>query len=380
MRIKYIASYDSLDNHEENRVNCLASYNKINYFLREISDVCESVEIISTSQTLNRHFYKGKRVKIDKNIDLTLFATLPRGGYLLKAFNVFFMRHQIKKYLRKSLLKDDIIIIYHSPGNIWLLKYLLRSKFKVIEEVEEIYGDIYGKKRLSSKERKELPRASSFIFPTFMLSKIVNKENKKELIIHGAYINNKKDAVVKLSKVDGKVHVCYTGILNPKKGCESFIKSGTFLSQSFVLHILGFGNKRELDNMDKIIREINKKSCATVVFDGVRTGDSYIEYLNSMDIGICPLNSKDGFVLTQFPSKVISYLSCGIEVLCSDVLSVKTSKVAEWVHFYNGNEPESIAEAIKTVDLNNKKNNEVLMEMLGLGFKKELKKFLSEDC
>ena len=99
-----------------------------------------------------------------------------------------------------------------------------------------------------------------------------------------------------------------------------------------------------------------------------------------MDIGICPLNSKDGFVLTQFPSKVISYLSCGIEVLCSDVLSVKTSKVAEWVHFYNGNEPESIAEAIKTVDLNNKKNNEVLMEMLGLGFKKELKKFLSEDC
>ena len=81
-RIKYIVSYDTPNNYKENRLNILASANKIEYIIDTLNELGYGVDIISTSQTLNKRCYKGKKIKLNKHNTLKLFPTTWRGGYI----------------------------------------------------------------------------------------------------------------------------------------------------------------------------------------------------------------------------------------------------------------------------------------------------------
>ena len=118
------------------------------------------------------------------------------------------------------------------------------------------------------------------------------------------------------------------------------------MDENYHIHILGFGSQNDIDVLNDCIFETRKKARCTITYDGIRRGVAYEDYLKKLDIGICPVDSQKDFILTQFPSKVISYMVNGLPVLCSDIDSVKTSNVAEAVIFYHGDEPEDIAEAI----------------------------------
>lgn len=52
------------------------------------------------------------------------------------------------------------------------------KKAFVIEEVEEIYGDIFGKLKMAQKERGQLQYASAYIYPTKLLNPVVNRSGK----------------------------------------------------------------------------------------------------------------------------------------------------------------------------------------------------------
>ena len=120
-RIKYIVSYDVQSNRDENRVNVLASSNKIDYIVTVLNNLGYQVDLISTSQTLNKKCYHGKEIQIGKNI-LHLFPTTWRGGVLLKCINAVIMRLNIWWYLRRNVSCGEKVIIYHSAGNMWILK------------------------------------------------------------------------------------------------------------------------------------------------------------------------------------------------------------------------------------------------------------------
>ena len=126
-KIKYIVSYDISSNSSENRVNVLASSNKIDYIVMVLNDLDYEVELVSTSQTLNKRCYPGKTVAVGRNT-LRLFPTTWRGGFLHKCLNAFVMRWSIRKYLKKNVSKGETVIIYHSVGNMWILDYLKKRK------------------------------------------------------------------------------------------------------------------------------------------------------------------------------------------------------------------------------------------------------------
>lgn len=355
-KIKYIVSYDVQSNHKENRVNVLASSNKIDYIVTVLNDLGYQVEIISTSQTLNKKCYPGKEVKIGENI-LRLFPTTWRGGVFLKCINAVVMRLSIWNYLRKNVSSGEKVIIYHSVGNMWILDYLKKcKKADVIEEVEEIYGEIFQNKKLADKERRKLQNADAYIYPTMLLDAIVNKNRKPSLVVHGAYVNTDYSRRAQGESVlehddsaafeSGKYHVGYTGILDPQKGCLSIVKAAEYLDKNYHIHILGFGSKNDIDVLNDCISKTRKRTGCSVTFDGVRRGAAYEDYLKRLDLGICPVDSRKDFILTQFPSKVISYMVNGLPVLCSDIETVKTSNVSDAVVFYHGDEPKDIADAI----------------------------------
>lgn len=355
-RIKYIVSYDVQSNHEQNRVNVLASSNKIDYIVTVLNHLGYQVDLISTSQTLNKKCYPGKEIKIGQNV-LRLFPTTWRGGVIFKCINASIMRLNIWNYLRKNVSSGEKVMIYHSAGNMWILDYLKkRKKAYVIEEVEEIYGEIFQNRKLAEREKKKLQIADSYIYPTILLDAIVNKNQKPSVVVHGAYVNTEYNRQTQQGDLlahddstifeDEKYHVGYTGILDPQKGCLSIVKAAEHLDENYHIHILGFGSQKDIDVLNECICETKKKTSCLITFDGVRRGAAYEKYLQGLDLGICPVDSQKDFILTQFPSKVISYMVNGLPVLCSDIETVKTSNVSDAVIFYHGDEPKDIAEAI----------------------------------
>jgi len=275
---------------------------------------------------------------------------------LFKCLNAVIMRLNIWWYLRNNVSYGEKVIIYHSAGNMWIMKYLKkRKKAYVIEEVEEIYGEIFQNKKLAEKEKRSLQIADAYIYPTMLLDRIVNSGKKPSLVVHGAYVNTEYNRQAQEGRVtendeaifeNGKYHIGYTGILDPQKGCLSIIKAAEYLSKDYHVHILGFGSENDVNLLNDCIIETSKKTKCTITFDGIRRGAAYEHYLSKLDIGICPVDSQKDFILTQFPSKVISYMVNGLPVLCSDIETVKTSDVAEAVRFYSGDNPQDIAKAI----------------------------------
>ena len=352
-RIKYIAAFDLDENRNENRLNTLSSTNKINYIITVLNELGYGVDVISTSQTLNKQCYGGKLINWGENT-LRLFPTTWRGGFFLKALNAIVLRFAICSYLYRKIKKNDVVVVYHSYGHLWIPRILKKKKAKLIEECEEIYGDIFGKPRLAERERKALKGCYAYIYPTHLLNDVVNKKGAPYLVIHGAYkdvgASFFDDEVCEEPSLANrsKYHIAYTGILDPKKGCIDVVKAAEFLDDNYHIHILGFGGDDEIRILNENIANIKDKTSCEVTYDGLRKGAAYSKYLSLLNLGVCTLNTEQGFIQTQFPSKIISYLAAGIPVLCSDVEAIKTSDVASAITFYQGNGPKAIADGIKS--------------------------------
>lgn len=380
-RIKYIAAYDIEENKGENRVNVLSSTNKINYIISVLNDIGYDVDVISTSHTLNKKFYSGKLLKW-KNNTLRLFPTSWRGGAMLKILNLFIINICLFFHLLINIQKKDTVIIYHSYGNLWMNILLKLKGVKVIVECEEIYGDIFNKKWMSALERNFLKKANVYIYPTKLLNKIVNKEGKPYLIIHGSYLDKGaeyfSDCKEESVEFDPSLyHIAYTGILDPKKGCLDVIRSGSFLDEEYHIHILGFGSQEEVDRVNQEIEQIKKETKCKISFDGTRKGQEYTNYLSHLDLGVCTLDPNQQFTMTQFPSKIISYMSAGIPVLCSEAKAILECDVAEAITFYKGNSPEDIAKGIIRAKHKNKIDTKLLLESCHQKFEVELKELLN---
>lgn len=380
-RIKYIASFDVDTNKAENRVNVLSSANKINYIITVLNELGYGVDVISYSHTLNNCCYSGKTIRWGDN-SIKLFPTTWRGGFLKKILNACVLNISLFFYLLFHVHRNDTVIMYHSPNLLLVNLLFMLKNVHLIEECEEIYGDIYGKKWMSFLEHIFLKQADSYIFPTELLNPIVNTKKKPHLVVHGSYKDVGaqffSDSKQELVYFDSNLyHVAYTGILDPKKGCMDVVKAAEYLDESYYIHILGFGSQSEIDIIKRLIEELSTKTKCKISFDGMRRGIEYTNYLNHLNLGLCTLNTEEAFTLTQFPSKIISYMAAGVPVLCSEVKAIKTCDVSSAITFYNGNTPKDIAEGIKTARSKGLVDTKHLLEECDKKFKLEIKKLIN---
>ena len=380
-RIKYIASFDIEANKPENRVNMLSSANKINYIITVLNELGYGVDVISYSHTLNKKCYSGKTIKWEDN-SIKLFPTTWRGGVLYKILNLIVLNTSLFFYLLINVHRNDKVIMYHSYGILWINILLWMKGVHLIEECEEIYGDIYGKKWMSYLEHKLLTKADSYIYPTELLNSIVNTHNKPYLVVHGSYkdVGDKFFSDCKEEPVyfdPSLYHVAYTGILDPKKGCIDVVRAAVFLDETYHIHILGFGSQDEIDLVNSEIDKITLKTKCKVTFDGLRKGAEYSNYLSKLNLGVCTLDVEQYFINTQFPSKIISYIAAGIPILCSEAKAIMTCDVSSAITFYHGNKPEDIATGIKEARHKTAVDTKHLLEECDRKFKNEINKLLS---
>lgn len=374
-KIFYMAYYNST-NSSERRNAVLSSVNKMNYICEALENNGYNTEIVSASGAVEKKFCKSKKVKLTDKTTLKLFSSLPSLNRIVSVIDRVILKTKLFLYMIKNTNKDSTVMVYHSLGYMSLVKRLKKLKgFKLIIEAEEIYGDVIGDEKTSQKEYGFFKIADGFIFPTELLSEKVNTEKKPEAIIYGTYHIEKE-----MPKIfsDGKIHCVYAGTFDPRKGgAIASAESALFLNENYHIHILGFGNEKEKAEMLNTIDNISKKSKADITYDGLLSGEEYIKFIQSCDIGLSTQNPNGKYNDTSFPSKILSYMANGLRVVSIRIPSIEKSAVGKFMYYYDEQTPENIAKAIKSIDFSEEYDSRKAIGMLDKDFICDLKKMLS---
>ena len=373
-KIFYMAYYNST-NSSERRNAVLSSVNKMNYICEALENNGYNTEIVSASGATEKKFCKSKKVKLTDKTTLKLFSSLPRLNRIVSVIDRVILKTKLFLYMIKNTNKDSIVMVYHSLGYMSLVKRLKELKgFKLIIEAEDIYGDVIGDEKTSQKEYEFFKIADAFIFPTELLSEKVNTEKKPEVIIYGTYHIEKE--LPKLFS-DGKTHCVYAGTLDPRKGgAIASAESALFLNENYHIHILGFGNEKEKAEMLNTIDSISKKSKAKITYDGLLSGEEYIKFIQSCDIGLSTQNPNGKYNDTSFPSKILSYMANGLRVVSVRIPVVEESGIGKCVYYYDEQTPENIAKAIKSIDFSEEYDSRKTIGVLDKAFICDLKTML----
>lgn len=354
----------------------IAAQNKIDYITDSLNKNGSQVEFVSASIANSASIVSGKIQTIKDGVTLKTFDSLLGGNVFKRFIRRKHVYAQLKRYLKENLSAGDTIIIYHSLGYYKLYKWLKEKiKVKIILEVEEIYSDV-GKTRFVTrdKEVQSFSYADAYIFPTRLLDDVVNVNKKPSVIIHGTYCVEKECGQ---PFGDGKTHVVYAGTFDPRKGGVQ-AAAAAFLNGKYHVHILGFGSEEDKQNLLKTIEDVSKKTECTVTYDGLKSGEEYIRFIQSCDIGLSTQNPDAAFNATSFPSKILSYMANGLRVVSIRIPAIESSAIGDYMYYYDRQTPEAIAKAVMQVDLNDGYNGREIISKLDKKFTKEIAELINE--
>jgi glycosyltransferase involved in cell wall biosynthesis len=374
-KIMYIGYYNSLKNNQKRNIT-LSAVNKMNYII-EILDKEFEINVLSVSESRENKSYPLTEEKLFDNSKLILLPTKKTGNKFQRLFQRMLIRCSLIKYILKNTDKNTKVIVYHSLGYTNTIKWLKKIRnFNLILEVEEIYADVMSNKKIRRKEIEFFKYADSFIFPIELLNKEINKNNKPYITVHGTYkVEEQRSS--KFRERDGKIHIVYAGTFDPRKGgAAAAAAAAEFLCENYHIHILGFGSQEDTNNMKKIILETSKKTKCTVTYDGLKSGEEYIRFIQSCDIGLSTQNPDADFNGTSFPSKILSYMSNGLRVVSINIPAIKESDIGDYMYYYEKQTPKEIARAIQKVNIDDDYNARRIISYLDKKFTKELFKII----
>ncbi len=370
--MKYLSYYDSSD--KEGRSSCLSATNKMNYICKSLVSLGETVEIVSASMASRKGNFKGRREKISDGVTLKMFPAFKFGNIIQKLRTIIASRIILFFYLLFCVKRNEKILVYHSLSYMRALRIAKFLKgFKIILEVEEIYGDVKNDDKITKRELSFFKIGDSYVFPTILLNQKINLQNKPYVIIHGTYDVEK---TIGAKRDDGRIHCVYAGTFDPRKGGAVAAAAGEFLDERYRIHILGFGSEKDKQSLIDTIENVNGRSKCVVSYDGLLTGDEYIKFIQSCDIGLSTQFTDARFNETSFPSKVLSYLSNGLRVVSGRIKALETSAVNDVLYYYEENSPRAIAEAIKSIDMTSPYDGRKKVEELDAEFRDRLGKII----
>ena len=369
MNYKFITYYSD----DKDRGNSfLAATNKLDYIFSCLGKLGHTVAVLSESSvSLNGKILPKKDAIINGVVKIKYPIAFPGKNLIQKIIRKLFSSFLLKRFLNRNLNCGETVFIYHSvTDHKYLSKLIKRKKLNVILEVEEIYGDVSNNQKLRQREMEFFKCANSYLFPTQLLDKAINKSGKPSVIIHGTY-NVEKDYGEKFN--DERIHCVYAGTFDPRKGgAAAAAEAAEYLDDRYQIHILGFGSEKD---REVLIHQINDLQCKTrckLTFEGLKSGAEYIRFIQKCDIGLSTQNPDAAFNNTSFPSKILSYMANGLRVVSIRIPAIECSAIGDYISYYDEQTPQKIAEAIMHVNMNDKNNSKEIIAELNKKFRKEI--------
>lgn len=380
-KIYYLGYYDVLENKKENRNYVLAASNKMTYICSALRNVGYNVEVVSVAGTKNKKSCAGKYEKMKDDVNLKLFYSFGRGNKIKNAIDRLIIKWQLFFYLLKHVKRGEKVLVYHSLGYSKIIKFLKKIiGFKLILEVEEIYSDVSGDNKTRRIEQDIIDVADAYVFPTELLEEKLNKKNRPSLIIYGTYqVEEDRNCGFEREDLKGKIHLLYAGTFDPRKGgAIAAASAAEVLPSDYHIHVLGFGSEKDTDNLKEQIKYISEKAEAGVTYDGLLSGEEYIRFVQSCQVGFSTQMPDAAFNETSFPSKVLSYLANGLRVVSVRIKALEKSAIGDLLYFYDEQTPESIAEAVKKIDFSQPYNSRKRIKELDKEFTKQIGEMLND--
>lgn len=366
----YYAVYYSAKNSK--RVKNYAGEDKIDYICQAMNDIGEDVILISNAKTTQRKFARSESIQLSEHTKLLYFSSLPQINMLIHVLDVLWGYIQLCIYVFLHVKKNDTVLVYHSLGYRGLWGFLRRIKnFNYVLEVEELFQAFQASTSgYKKKERKVFKYPDAYLFSNALLEEEINTLNKPSVIINGIY---RRNAVENKTKGE-KIKVVYAGSLEKQKGVDYVIASARYLHKKYEVHIIGFGTNKDIARVNMLI-EKTKGVGSQVTYDGIYKGKEYLKYLQSCDIGICIQDEGDEFNKYEYPSKIFSYLSNGLQVVANDLIQLRKSDIFPYLHIASSQKPKEVALAIESCS-DNILNSYEILKILDEKFKEQIKSII----
>lgn len=373
--IKYIGYYSQPEITPKRSIP-LAGSNKMDYTISVLSRIFDQVEIISPATVMRgEKGAKGGCFRINGKVSLRFFPSIGNRNRICGRINYILAKLKLFLYLLNNTSAGEPILVYHSLAITKELRLAKRiKKFKLILELNEIYSDVTSK--MATRRKKEMniiEAADAFLFPNEQMSGIFNSKGLPYAVEYGIY-NPEKVRSKKFD--DGKIHVVYAGTFDPAKGgAAAAAAAAAFLPENYHIHILGFGSQDQIENLERAIEYVKKTGKCSISYDGQLDGKKFTHFLQKCHIGLSTQDPNAKFNATSFPSKILTYLANGLQVVSIDIPAISDSKLHNAITFYTEQSPEKIAEAILSV--NDFTTHCALLKNLDSGLEKDLRQLFS---
>lgn len=350
----------------------VSSISKMNY-ISSLLENEDSVTLISRSYSIINKIMYSREKKIGDSSYLINFKSYWSFGRITQNLNRLYVNKQLESFCLKNIKSTDVVVIYHSTDDLKLIE-LLKQKIgcKIVLEVEEIYADVTNDKDLKLRELKAFENCDGFIISVEELYQAL-KIKKPYIVINGTY---KPESLREVSFDDTMIHCVYAGTFDQTKGgALAAVKAAEFLPKQYHMHILGFGTEKQVINLKNEINKVQNKTNCILTYDGLKSGEEYIEFLQKCHIGLCTQIPDAKYVETSFPSKILVYLANGLRVLSVYIPTIANSKVGNLLYYYNEQNPQVIAQAIRNIDISkpyNSRNELITIDNLAKNEIKEL--------
>ena len=351
-KIWYLAYYNTPAS-GQTRAAAIAACPKVDYIAKSIRESGFDVCIVSAAHATKEAC--PERTVLNKDgVEVQLLASPERRTGGLGRLQTLCFRRRLLRHLLHRIQREDTLLVYHSLALIGLVRTVARRVgCRLVLEVEEQYSDVTGDKRAAKRELSFFPLADGYLVSTKLLENICNKRSKPCAVAHGIY--TVQPLPMNPAAEDGLIHVVYAGTFQTEKmgsALKNAIEAARYLPATYHLHILGFGDQADMEAVKQQIRDVSRRAVCGLTYDGCLLGEAFTSFLQSCHIGLSPQSPSADFTATSFPSKVLSYLSCGLRVISTPVVSVTTSAIADLLVPCDFSSAEKIAEAILSIHTN----------------------------
>lgn len=260
----------------------------------------------------------------------------------------------------------EAVIVYHSLLYYFAIILLKILGLKQILQLNEIF---YRGKDGCTKIQKTieilmLKIPKKFIISTNSLRNFIDKDSKIVAIIPGPiYLSkNTQTDCSSNSDTDGQlgienIKMVYAGIIDKEKNGGAFIAvqlASKLNCGNFKIDIFGFGGENDLKNLHDCIEINNINSLTKVKYCGELQHSELIHRLEDYQIGLSTQYIGTQFSESSFPSKILTYLSAGLNVISAASPAVESWEYSDILFVYKDIGLEDLEEYILAMKIKSK--------------------------